>query len=44
MNDKDKLELLYKIETQFSFKQDRELVNDIETRFIKRKKGNFMVV
>ena len=44
MNDEDKLELLYGIETQFTFTgQDRIPVNDIEARFMKGKKGNFMV-
>lgn len=44
INDKDKLELLYGIETQFTFTtQDRIPVNDIEARFMKGKKGNFMV-
>jgi len=36
MNDEDKLELLYGIETQFTFTgQDRIPVNDIEARFMK---------
>ena len=44
MDDEDKLELLYGIETQFTFTgQDRIPVNDIEARFMKGKKGNFMV-
>ena len=44
MNDEDKLELLYGIETQFTFTgQDRIPVNDIEARFMKEKKGNYMV-
>ena len=44
MNDEDKLELLYEIETQFTFTgQDRIPVNDIEARFMKGKKGNYMV-
>ena len=45
MDDEDKLELLYGIETQFTFTgQDRIPVNDIEARFMKGKKGNYMVV
>ena len=44
MDDEDKLELLYGIETQFTFTgQDRIPVNDIEVRFMKEKKGNYMV-
>ena len=44
MGDEDKLELLYGIETQFTFTgQDRIPVNDIEARFMKGKKGNYMV-
>ena len=44
MSDEDKLELLYGIETQFTFTgQDRIPVNDIEARFMKGKKGNYMV-
>lgn len=44
MDDEDKLELLYGIETQFTFTgQDRIPVNDIEARFMKGKKGNYMV-
>lgn len=44
ISDEDKLELLYGIETQFTFTtQDRIPVNDIEARFMKGKKGNFMV-
>jgi transposase len=44
MDDEDKLELLYGIKTQFTFTgQDRIPVNDIEARFMKGKKGNFMV-
>ena len=42
MDDEDKLELLYGIETQFTFTgQDRIPVNDIEARFMKGKKGNY---
>ena len=42
--DEDKLELLCGIETQFTFAgQDRIPVNDIKSRFMKGKKGNFMV-
>ncbi len=44
MDDEDKLELLYGIKTQFTFTgQDKIPVNDIEVRFMKGKKGNFMV-
>ena len=44
MNYEDKLELLYGIKTQFTFTwQDKIPVNDIETRFMKGKKGNYMV-
>lgn len=44
MGDEDKLELLCGIETQFTFAgQDRIPVNDIKSRFMKGKKGNFMV-
>ena len=44
MGDEDKLELLYIIETKFTFTgQDRISVNDIEARFMKGKKGNFML-
>ena len=44
MNDEDKLELLYEIQTQFTFTgQDRIPINDIEARFMKGKKGNFMI-
>ena len=44
MSDEDKLELLYGIETQFTFTtQDRIPVNDIETRFMNGKKGNIIV-
>ena len=44
MSDEDKLELLYGIETQFTFTgQYRIPVNDIEARFMKGKKGNYMV-
>ena len=38
MNDEDKLELLYGIETQFTFTADRMPVNDIEVKFMKGKK------
>ena len=45
MDDEDKLELLYGIKTQFtSIGHDRIPVNDIEARFMKGKKGNYMVV
>ena len=44
MNDEDKLELLYGIETQFTFTADRMPVNDIEVKFMKGKKWNFIVV
>ena len=44
MDGEDKLELLNGIETQFTFTgQDRIPVNDIEARFMKGKKGNYMV-
>lgn len=44
MSDEDKLELLYDIKTQFTFTgQDKIPVNDIEARFMKGKKGNYMV-
>ena len=44
MDDEYKLELLYGIETQFTFtRQDKIPVNDIEVRFMKGKKGNYMV-
>ncbi|MEE3489838.1 MAG: transposase [Methanobrevibacter sp.] len=44
MDDEDKLELLYGIETQFTFTgQERIPVNDIEVRFMKGKKGNSLV-
>lgn len=44
MSDEDKLELLYNIETQFTFTgQSKIPVNDIEARFMKGKKGNYMV-
>lgn len=44
MNIEDKIELLYDIETQFTFTgQDKIPVNDIEARFMKGKKGNFMI-
>ena len=44
MDDEDILELLYGIETQFTFTgQERIPVNDIEARFMKGKKGNSLV-
>ena len=44
MDTEDKIELLYDIETQFTFTgQDKIPVNDIEARFMKGKKGNFIV-
>lgn len=44
MEIEDKIELLYDIETQFTFTgQDTIPVNDIEARFMKGKKGNFLV-
>nr|WP_296884128.1 hypothetical protein [uncultured Methanobrevibacter sp.] len=40
----DKIELLYYIETQFTFTgQDTIPVNDIGARFMKDKKGNFLI-
>ena len=43
MDTGDKIELLYGIETQFTFTvQDKIPVNDIEARFMKGKKGNFI--
>lgn len=40
----DKLELLYRIQTQFTFTgQNKIPVNDVEARFMKGKKGNYMV-
>ena len=40
----DKIELIYDIRTQFTFTgQDKIPVNDIEARFMKGKKGNFIV-
>ena len=40
----DKIELLYDIETQFTFTgQDTIPVNDIEARFMKGKKGNYLI-
>ena len=43
-DDEDKLELQYGIETQFTFtRQDKIPVNDIEARFMKYGKWNFMV-
>ena len=39
MNDNEKLELLYDIETQFKFtEQDKIPMNDIEARMMKGKK------
>ena len=39
MDDEDKLELLYRIETQFTFTgQDRIPVKDIEARFMKEER------
>jgi len=44
MSDNEKLELLYDIETQFTLTgQDKILMNDIEARMMKGKKGNFLV-
>ena len=44
MSDDEKLELLYDIRTQFKFTgQDKIPMNDIEARFMKDKKGNFLV-
>lgn len=44
MDVEDKIELLYDIETQFTFtRQDKIPVNDIKAKFMKGKKGNFMV-
>ena len=44
MSDDKKLELLYDIITQFKFTgQDKILMNDIEARMMKGKKGNFLV-
>jgi hypothetical protein len=44
MDTEDKLELLYDINTQFTYTgQNKVPVNDIEARFMKNKKGNFMV-
>ena len=44
MDIEDKIELLYDIETQFTFTgQNKIPINDIEARFMKSKKGNFMV-
>ena len=40
----DKLDLLYGIKTQFTFTDQKRIpVNDIEARFMKGKKGNYMV-
>ena len=44
MDVEDKIELLYVIETQFTFTgQDKIPVNDIEARFMKEKKVNFRI-
>ena len=44
MDVEDKIELLYDIKPQFTFTgQDKIPVNDIEARFMKGKKGNFMI-
>ncbi len=44
MDVEDKIGLLYDIETQFTFTgQDTISVNDIEARFMKGKKGKFLV-
>ena len=44
MSDDEKLEQLYDIRTQFKFTgQDKIPMNDIEARFMKGKKGNFLV-
>ena len=44
MSVEDKLELLYSIKTQFTFTNQKKIpVNDVEARFMKGKKGNFMV-
>lgn len=44
MGDEDKLELLYDINTQFKLAtQDKIPVNDIGARFMKGKKGNFLI-
>ena len=44
MSNDDKLELLYDIQTQFKFtEQDKIPMNDIESRMMKGKKGNFLV-
>ena len=44
MSNGDKLELFYDIQTQFKFtEQDKILMNDIESRMMKGKKGNFLV-
>lgn len=44
MSDEEKLELLYDIKTQFKFTDhDKIPINDIETRMMKGKKGNFLV-
>ena len=44
MSDNEKLELLYDIKTQFTLiRQDKISMNDIESRMMKGKKGNFLV-
>lgn len=44
MSDDEKLELLYDIRTQFKFTgQDKIPMNDIKSRIMKGKKGNFLV-
>ena len=44
LSDDDKLEVLYDIETQFTFTgQDKIPMNDIEARKMKGKKGNFYI-
>ena len=44
MDIEDKIELLYDIETQFTFTgQNKIPINNIEARFMKSKKGNYMV-
>ena len=45
MSNDDKLELLYDIQTQFKFtEQDKIPMNDIESRMMKGKKGNLLLV
>jgi len=44
LSDNEKLEVLYDIETQFTFTgQDKIPMNDIEARKMKGKKGNFYI-